>query len=422
MRRNPPVGLAVKWLLTLSIAGAMGNTACAEPVGRDEGIRFTCSPQQLPRMVAQMDDYLQVYGIRYDQVVRRVDPAGGTAVYTLATPDGDFNTLDLKERPEYGIRAEVVRLPGQSGEDRQVETVSKKEILLALLQHGRLTEFAHDACDIAPLVEHVGIRQNIVAWAEKLEWEWPDGGPAAWNIVYWLRGTPKPHQPLEAAFMDAFQNQKQYAVGCYTATKLVVVQGILDYYARVHPDPEKLQLAKHRLLLDADPLVDIEPGRMWEFEKDFDPQEAQRPGKLLKIQNGIASKNYVPGDWTYFLNTDAATYEKTGYEGSNAIYLGRNRFDDYYNDNEHSYTFEQKLDEVYQWRHGVFSRSRDANKIVPLRQDDYDRLARTPAHNGLALDLRVAPYFFGYERMPHWHVNNDHQVAQVQSVKDRVSP
>ncbi len=64
---------------------------------------------------------------------------------------------------------------------------------------------------------------------------------------------------------------------------------------------------------DGEPLVDIDPGVMWYFEKDFDPAEKDRPLKILSIQRGVASNNYVPGDWSYFLNTDPITYEKAGY-------------------------------------------------------------------------------------------------------------
>ncbi|MFZ3126549.1 MAG: hypothetical protein WA136_00910, partial [Rhodoferax sp.] len=126
----------------------------------------------------------------------------------------------------------------------------------------------------------------------------------------------------------------------------------------------------------------------------------QRPGKLLRMVEGVASDNFVPGDWIYLLNTDAQTYQRTGYEGSNAIYLGRNRFDDYYNDNNHYYSYKEKLSEVFQWRHGVFNRRRDFAKHKPLAPQDYERLSATPDKGGMLLGYRVAPYLFGYEPLP----------------------
>ncbi|OHC69394.1 MAG: hypothetical protein A2045_11205 [Rhodocyclales bacterium GWA2_65_20] len=273
-------------------------------------------------------------------------------------------------------------------------TVSRKEIVLALLQHGRLTEFKDDACSLEALADYVGVRQNIVAWSEKLNWVWPDGGPAQWNAKYWTHGTPKPGIALHAAVMDAFLHQDKYAIGCYTATKLVVVQGVLDYYRRVKRDPVRARRVEQALLVDGEPLVGVEPGNMWSFETDPDPQDTERPGKLLNLRANVAPENFVPGDWTYLLNTDAASWQKTGYEGSNAIYMGRNRFDDYYNDHDHSYTYAQKLDEVYQWRHGVFSRSRDANKIQPLTPEGLALLGGTPADGGIQLDIRAGPRVF----------------------------
>ncbi|GAB3537776.1 hypothetical protein GCM10027343_01790 [Noviherbaspirillum agri] len=355
---------------------------------------------QIGKLDTDFDAYLAQLGISPSLVVKRVDHAAGSAVYTLNTPKHDSNTLDLKDRPEYGIATEAVSLPSRVGKKRSVDTVSKKEILLALMQNGRLTEFASKDCDISALKEHVGLRQNIVAWAEILEFGWPDGGSAEWNPAYWDWGTPVAGSPLQDALNDVFLNQDKYSIGCYAAARLVVMQGVVDYYARSVKDPAKQQIVQERLLADGEPLVGVEPGQIWAFEKGTCADELARPGKILKLQQGIAPKNFVPGDWTYFLNTDAITYEKTGYEGANAIYLGRNRFSDYYNDHDHSYTYEEKLHEVYQWRHGVFSRTRDAHKVQPLRAEDFERLGRTPEQGGLVLDSRLVPYFFGYEGLP----------------------
>ncbi|HZW14122.1 MAG TPA: hypothetical protein VFF81_13145 [Noviherbaspirillum sp.] len=366
----------------------------------ESGIRFSCTPVQLSTLDAEVDAYLAHLGIAGSLVVKRIDHANGVAVYSLNTPKHDFNTLDFKDRPEFGVGTEVVSLPSGVGQERKLETVSQKEIVLALMQNGRLTEFGKKGCDINALKEHVAVRQNIVAWAEILEFGWPDGGSAKWNNACWDWGTPVAGQPLQAILNDVFLNQDKYSIGCYAAARLVAMQGVFDFYARVVKDPVKQKIVQDRLMADGEPLIGVEPGKIWAFETDAGPEQVNRPGKILKIQQGVAPKNFVPGDWTYFLNTDPATYQKTGYEGSNAIYLGRNRFSDYYNDHDHSYTYEEKLDEVYQWRNGVFSRSRDADKIKPLQAQDFDRLSRTPEEGGLVLDSRLFPYFFGYEDLP----------------------
>lgn len=395
-RKKSGVARALFSVLTL-MAGVAQVHAASVP---EDGVRFACSPKQLDGIEPQVAAYLKGLGIDGTMFVKHRAPGGQTLTYTLATPSTDTNTLTLRFRPQFGIEDETVQLPAADGKTRDVVTVSKKEIMLALMQHGRLTEFSGEGCSLEALSDQVGLRQNIVAFAEVLEWQWPDGESASWNAKYWERGTPKANAPVEAALADAFINQGQYGIGCYTASKMVYSHSVLDYYHRVKGDAARANLVKARLMADGEPLVDVEPGSMWSFEKEFDPAEMRRPGKVLKIQYGVAADNFVPGDWSYFLNTDPVTYEKTGYEGSNAIYLGRNRYDDYYNDNEHSYTFEQKIDEVYQWRNGVFSRSRDHDKIRPLTPAEFDHLTQTPAKGGLLLDLRVSPYAFGFEPLP----------------------
>ena len=87
---------------------------------------------------------------------------------------------------------------------------SKKEILIALLQHGRLTEFSGKSCDVRALKEQVNIRQNIVAWTENLDWNWPDGRIAKWNVKYWNKGTPLQNVKLYDALNDVFMTHKKY--------------------------------------------------------------------------------------------------------------------------------------------------------------------------------------------------------------------
>jgi hypothetical protein len=207
-------------------------------------------------------------------------------------------------------------------------------------------------------------------------------------------------QVLSKALLDAFTNQHSYAIGCYTASKMVTLQGVVDFYQRVRGVKALSELVDGRVWADADPLVNIEPGDTWSFEEDFDPLEKGRPGKLVKMQADVAAKNFVPGDWAYMVNTDAGTHHKTGYEGSNALYLGRNLFDDYYDDHRHAYTYTEKLDEVYQWRNGVFSRSRDAAKLKPLSKQAFEQMGLTPEQGGMVMGYRLVPYLFGYESLP----------------------
>lgn len=361
-----------KTLTALLLAGLWGLVLAPQARASEppQGIVYNCQPAARAALPRAMAGYLRELDVDRDWIVQTESP-DGTLSFTLDR--AGTNTLNLPKDKTYRITPERLMLPDAKGKQRAVRTVSKREILLAQ-------------------------RQNIVAWAEELHWVWPDGGDACWNPKKWRDGTPT--VPLDDALLDAFTQQAQYAIGCYTASKLTYAHGVLDYYARVLKDPAKAALVRQRLLHDGDPLVGVEPPVTWDFEKEFDPATRQQPGKLLRLVRGVPPRHFVPGDWAYLLNTDPVTYEKTGYEGSNAIYLGRGRFDDYYDDHNHSYTFEEKLDEVYQWRNGVFSRSRDAALVRPLSADDYERLSRTPAQGGLLLDLRLEPYLFGFEVLP----------------------
>jgi hypothetical protein len=388
-------------LLLLSLpcfATANRPISTAQPAA-PSGVMFSCTPAQIARLDRDMSAYLRQLGVDKHLVVK-TGPDDSTLIYTLATPEADTDTLSLKERKEYRIEDELVRLPTKGGKTRIVRTVSRKEILLALLQHGRLTNFSGAACTLDALREQVGVRQNVATWTRTLSWHWPNGGPARWNTRAWRKGTPLASVGLDPALRDPFLNQRRYGIGCYTATKLSYAQAVLDYYARVEKNAVKAALVRERLMHDGEPLVGVEPAAMWDFERDFDPASRDTPGKILRIERDFAPDNFVPGDWAYLRNTDPATMEKTGYEGSNAVYLGGGKFADYYNDHNHAYTYREKLDEVYQWRNGVFSRRRDGHKAKPLTVGDYARLARTPAEGGLLLDYRVAPYFFGYEDLP----------------------
>jgi hypothetical protein len=371
------------------------NASAAVVLARgDEGVRFTCPRHQLPAIKVGMAEYLKSLAIPEALVVVTERPAEGVLVYTLATPPRDTSTLDFSTRPSMNISTDEVTLSVGPDSTSQVRTVSRQEILLALLQHGRITTLRGSACSVEALVDHVALRQNIVAWSENLRWGWPNGRAAEWNEKYWNHGTPRPGVPLREAIDDAFTNQSAYAMGCYTATKLAIVKGVLDYYDRVRASPVSARLVHERLLADHDPLSDVEPGTVWSFEPEFNPKDASRPGKLLAIARDVSPKNFVPGDWVYFLNTDPVSRQKSGYEGSNAIYLGRDRFDDYYGENNHAFTYAEKLDEVFQWRNGVFSRIQDSVKRKPLDTQDLERLSSSPKAGGLVEEWRLVPEFF----------------------------
>jgi len=396
----------IKKLVRAGMVVAMGIFALACNAAQDssakelEGIVYSCPGADLAALSASLHQYFKSLGVSPDDYSEHLDAANATLQFLRTDPDRGTDTLGLSFERGIELREELIELPSAEKKPRTVVTVSKKEILLALLQRGRTTGFSGAACNRQALEDHIGVRQNIAAWSESIELHWPNGRSAHWNRKYWDHGNLKPHADLQVAVNDVFLNPQKYSIGCYTATKLIMVQGVLDYYRRIKKDLVTAQAVQARLMVDGDPLTYIEPGAAWYFEKESTGQDLARAGKLMTMNTRVAADNFVPGDWVYFLNTDMRTYAKTGYEGSNAIYLGRGKFDDYYNDNNHNYTYWEKLQEVYEWRHNVFSRERDVAKIHPLTAAEIESLGRTPEHGGLELGYRMSPYFFGFADLP----------------------
>lgn len=357
------------------------------------GLIFDCGADKLTHIKSQLNTYQQELGV--DASVYELHESGARLRLSLKDPSV-YGTLYLRWDPKYNITEERISLPTAKGL-AEIETVSKKEILLALMHQGRETVFAGNACHIDALKEHVQIRQMIVAWSEHLHWSFPDGSAAQWNQQYWDQGNLKPGASLDKAMRDFFIQPDKCSIGCYTATKIVIIQGILDYFRRIKKDDVTADAIIKRLKSDDDVLVGIEPGAMWSFQKPINPEEQKRLGKLLKIQVQVAPMNFIPGDWVYFVNTDKDSSEKDGYEGSNSIYMGRASFDDFYNDNEHHYLYNEKIQNIYNWRNGVFSRSRDYQRMQILSAEQVHQFGLSPEEGGFLLKNRAIPYFFGFE-------------------------
>lgn len=357
-----------------------------------QGLVFECSSHQIKAIDHQIQSYFQNLNIKHDFYEKRISD-NRLQLQLNETPLKN-STLYLRWDPRFNIQDEIVQLPTANGK-RDVLTVSKKEIIFALMQSGRETSFKNSSCQFEAFEDHVNVRQMIVAWSEDLHWKFPDGISAKWNESYWANGTLKPGKPLSEAMADFFINKDSCSVGCYTATKIIIIQGILDYYQRIKKDFNISKKIKDVLRSDGEVLVNIEPESMWQFlEKDKKTLSDQ--GKLLTIKNKVAPLNFIPGDWVYFINTDPKSSNKPGYEGSNAIYMGRAKFDDFYNDNGHYYFYNEKLSEVYNWRHGVFSRSQDYEKLQALSPELQNTLDLPPTEGGMVLDTRSVPKYFGF--------------------------
>lgn len=399
---RPHLWRLVRAALAITLLSGPLTGSCEAPAASiaNEGLVFRCSPKQLLKIQRDMASLLDALHIDRQLVAIRKNPSETSIAYTLRTPVDDTSTLDLIHRPEYWITETPVALSSKAYGHRLRRTVSRKEILIALMQHGRSTLFEGQACAVGALDEHLRLRQHIVAYAEDLEFQWPEGGEARWNRIFWNRSVPREPTRLHRALADMLTHSRRYSIGCYLAAKATYTFAILDFY-RQQKNQTVVEQEVLRRLSVGDSLFDqVEPAAMWSFEADFDPANAAHAGKLLKLQRDVAPKNFIPGDWVYFYNTDPHSHAKTGYEGSNSIYLGRGLFVDFYNDVEHKYTYEQKLAEVYQWRHGVFSHSRDYTKSRLLSKQRLEELSQPPSAGGLIPNMRAIPYLFGHESMP----------------------
>jgi hypothetical protein len=358
-----------------------------------DGVQFNCSKDEIANLKADMPKYIANLGIDPKLIIVKESLDGTKLGFVLNTAEKDTNTINFSSRKEFGIKDDVVELPTKSGKSRKVHTVSKKEITLSLFQHGRLSEFKDEGCNIQAFKDHIGIRQNTAAWTEQLSWGFPNGKGSAWNKKYWDDSPMPKRGPLHKAINDLFMNPDRYSMGCYSASKSVMSQGLLDYYARVRPDSEKLAKIEKAMLADKAPLSDVEPGTAWDFIKSMTEEDLKVPGKILTVKKGVAKDNFIAGDWAYIKNTDDKSSEKAGYEGSNAVYLGRGNFDDYYGEMKYShYTFDEKINEVYQWRNGVFTASESSQKKKkPLTPEQFQQILEGPDDGGILSKNRIGP-------------------------------
>lgn len=349
----------------------------------------------------------QSLSIEGDLYLKMGSPEKGHLLFTLTTPESDTTTFDFHKRPEYQLVDEELALSLREGQTWEVSAVSKKEILLALMQHGRLTQFNDEACSVETLKDDIGVRQRIAAWTEHTWWYWPgDNVPGAteWNYDLWTEdGIPKIGVLATQAIRDVYIYPRKYTPYCYTASKLAMANGIIDYYQNVKKDPKMVEEIEKRLMSDGDPLVQIDPylnvdnpyitGTGKPFE---DATHIVQAGKLVGAVFKVSPNNFVPGDWAYFLNPDVRSSNIRGYEGSNSIYMGRDKFDDYYYEHGGSYSKKEKLDEVYLWQwEGI-----EPKPKVEVTDSIREQLNRTPGEGGIVENFRWVPHFFGANPLP----------------------
>lgn len=348
----------------------------APVLAKDGGIVFSCS--RVNEVIPEIDRYLSEQNVPSD-LYHKKKIGKNKVQYVLKH---NISTIEMNKT--WSLGTESVKLPTSNG-FREQEVITKKEIILSLMHRGRINNYSNEFCNINTFKDSVGIRQNTAAWGMDMDLAWLNEDQFTWRDEFWLGDNAqelKNDDLLVESIYDVFFNQRKYSIGCLAAARLLMLQGILDYYNRVSPNPEMLSFILEKIKKGGFKLYDIDPDR-------HNPK-----GKLLIIEEKIPAKNIIPGDWLYFKNPDKISREKFGYEGSNVIYLGNNKFVDFYNSNNHGYTIEEKFHSVYQWRNGVFDKEDDADKVKPIPKKDARKFYLNSNKGGLTQDYRVSNYLY----------------------------
>lgn len=377
-----------------------------------EGIRFECPRDKIRQLDSEMQFYLtQELGL--SRKLYTVTPNGdGTELsFVLATPKTDTNSLNLSKRPEFDLTPEIANYRRYDGKVILKEIVSKAEIAAALMQHGDQYVLSGERCSVDALKEHIAVRQNIAKWGTIAlqRWyfpeEWIEGKDgkteliskyAVMNPKTWEESSSKvaPGVSVYEAVADAFVGSFPYEVGCLTAAKLIFVMGILDYYKNVAKDHAHFSALEERA--NRAPLSEIDS--IHEKER---PYSLIARGKYLIRRFDIPADRWIPGDWGYLRNTDDASSDRPGYEGSNVSYLGQTYFNNYFGDRPNakhgSHLFypasgstflEDHLLEVFHWRFGIMENWKNDPRRKFLTEEEVANLLKDPRAGGLTRDVR----------------------------------
>lgn len=337
------------------------------------GIMFACKKEELPQVKEQMDAYFKELGLPPNTISIAQDEAAGTLRYGLNTPEDDTNTLDLKER--FAISDDTLEVNTKNG-PQKVVVASRKEIMAALMQHGRAFKLFGKNCSVDKLKDHVGMRQSIVAMTRlRKSWVFATGSGTSYNQDLWMPGyVIRPGVSAKEAVFDPFLGQTdRYRMACTRECSMLTAGGIFYHFDKKSPPTldKLLEIAKNEPFNDTDPTAN--------------GTTIVEEGKYLDRQFNVPWNNLIPGDWLYIRNTDEESSNVPGEEGSNTIYLGGDRMKPPIGDTE--VNLENKIKTVYQYR--AYS------KQAPWTPDLYKRVRMDPREpDGLLRDVRDAPKIF----------------------------
>ena len=230
-----------------------------------------------------------------------------------------------------------------------------QEILLALLLIPIPCEFP----SLDELTSAIRIRRSIVQAARRTAVEFGTG-TAERPLDYWRYDEDRgfvllPGRSLITALEKATCSgdpDTLYTFSCRRATEYLLLLG-LAREARTCNPPLFEQLhyqAETRALKGS------------EFERIF-------VRTIGSPETPFPVRYFVPGDRTWFRNTDPVSSDVTGYEGSWTIYLGGGLFADFWR-RDRVFTLETKLACVHHWRNATYRDPQGDLQIDEARVDD----------------------------------------------------
>jgi hypothetical protein len=122
------------WRLIAALVWSCQALACHATLS------FDCPGTDLNGLAKSLGQYFQSLGVSPDAYTAHLDVSNATLQIVYVDLIHGTDTLGLIHQVGLDLREELIQMPSEGSKPRTVVTVSKKEILLALLQSGRISE------------------------------------------------------------------------------------------------------------------------------------------------------------------------------------------------------------------------------------------------------------------------------------------
>lgn len=188
-----------------------------------------------------------------------------------------------------------------------VKNSLSNEIFTALLSSPRIFKIAGttDAQVDSNFAKHSAARVGIVDFASKKKYSFAAGVAFRMNPAFWIVDAtgfrPKPGVDRDAAIQDLNLHPREYAIACLAATQLTMEGG----------------------------------------------------GKSVLKDDPGASNDWIPGDWGYITNTKFPPNGRSGLEGENIIYTGKDLFWGHFGPGIEYKLLSEWFDQVKSWHNGA---------------------------------------------------------------------